>query len=144
MRPQVWCGKEKPSISEMRPVDASNTYFGKPKGGFWTSPLRNNSSPWIEYCKDSGFSDFCAEKCWVLTPEANSKILKLSNPKDLRDLKLKKDNMLDYDIIFPEYDAVYIKPNILNHSIFRDYDCETILWNKWKFEDIILLDKYNK
>lgn len=89
----------------------------------------------------SGFED---DKCSVVIPYKGVKILDISALKDLKSLHFTGDNILDFSTIFPEYDTLHIKPTVLNHRALRDYSCETILWNNWKFKDIEPLDEYNK
>lgn len=82
MRPQVWCGDEKPKRNKMISIIEGERYGCKPKGGLWTSPLINTSSPWIKFCENHNIYDKEKEK-W-----------------------------------------------------------ESVIWNNWKFEDVIKLDEY--
>lgn len=121
-------------------------YGCKPKGGLWTSPLIDESSPWIEFSERHNIYDKEKQK-WVLLPSENSKVLHLETKKDLMKVEVKETSSglhktINYEDIFDYYDAVHISGSMLSREPFYFWDCESLIWNNWKFRDVIKLNEY--
>jgi hypothetical protein len=146
MRPQVWCGDEKPTKDKMISILHNERYRTKPKGGLWTSPLINGTSPWIKFSEGSDLYNEEKQK-WVLIPTDDSKILHLETKKDLMEVEVYKTDSelyktINYEDIFGEYDAVHASGSMLSREPFRFWDRESILWNNWKFKDVVRLKDF--
>jgi hypothetical protein len=146
MKPQLWSGTEKPMRNKMTKVNPTDIYFGKPTGGLWTSPLRNGSSPWLDYAHSVNLTNIKKENQWVLIPKPDANVLEIENKKDLMKVSQKTTEFgqktLDYEPIFQTYDGVYVKKSMVNRGPFYEWDCESILWNKWVFDNCISLNEY--
>lgn len=145
MKPQVWVGESQPSKNKMVSVK-DKYYFGKPYGGFWTSPLINNTSPWIEFSNKVGLESYTCDKstAWVLIP-GDCDVFKVDNKKDIMQLSSKKVDRydsIDYISVFEHYDALHVTSNGIKYNEFREWDCESVLWDNWKFADCIKLKDY--
>lgn len=143
MQPQVWVGDSKPSKSKMVSV-MNKYYFGKPYGGFWTSPLRNNKSPWIEWI-NKGSINSDDSSSWILIPNTDCKVYTVNSKKDIIQLnRIYVDGFktIDYQSLFKSYDAIHVTKNGIKHPEFITWDCESVLWNNWKFNNCIKLEEY--
>lgn len=148
MKPQVWCGDKKPQESEMIQIIEGCRYGSKPKGGLWTSPLKNGSSTWIKFCKRHNVYKNEKQK-WVLLPEDDADVLHLETKKDLMRVEVKDTDSglhktINYEQVFEKYDAVHVYGSMLSRSPFSLWDVESTLWNNWRFRDVIRLSEFNR
>lgn len=146
MRPQVWCGDEKPTEDKMINIIEGERYGTKPRGGLWTSPLIDGTSPWIKFCERHNVYDKEKQR-WVLIPRNDAEILHLETKKDLMTVEVRETESglyetINYEDIFKKYDAVHVFGSMISREPFYSWDRESTLWNNWKFKDVIRLDDF--
>lgn len=161
---QVWVGSEEPTPEKLNPVqtDQVDRSTQKPKGGFWTSPLRDGSSPWIEWLQSKGWCPHSDPNAWLLTVDGDPAVYDIVDIDDLKAITIEPDEpeygptgiinyRIDWETVFTDYDAVYLTQEGLENTRITGrtepdlygWDCETILWDGWYFGDVTLLGEVN-
>lgn len=157
---QVWVGNDEPTAEKLNPVKTNDVDAGmnKPRGGFWTSPLRDGSSAWIEWMKREHWCPHPEPKAWKLTIEGDPEVYVIDDVSDLKAITKHPDQprhgprgvfnyQIDWESVFDEYDAVHLTAEGQHKTRFTGHDepdlygwdCETVLWNDWHFENVELM-----
>ena len=149
-------GKTLIDKDKFRPVENAK-FMNKPLYGFWGSPITSEnplSSPWIEWCLDSGWGDSeYISNSVIFTLKPNAKIFTLDKYTSLSqipskylttdplgtvtldtphsDLLIPEEFRLwiDYEALAKDHDGIYISDNDVYrffHSLYG-WDCASIL-----------------
>lgn len=160
---QVWLDHEQtgpPDPSRFRPVQNLLTFRRvKPVRltGFWTSPLRaDGACGWIEYLT---YEDWWPHgrtdpPAYLLEPASDLRVLTIDSYADLEEAVAafpseepdRDDGFGDRGIDFEAaagagYDAVYLTdagqwaPRLTVPLSLYGWDCESVLWLRWRFTD---------
>lgn len=138
---QVFVGRNKPQKKYLNPV-TNREHSSKPKGGIWTSPVR-----------DSGYSAFEAFEggtlinsdtdAWLLIPNKNHNVLEVDSVEQLEELPSISNERLysertyiDFEeVFFRGYDGLKVSGDVTYKKSFSNYyslqgwDFESIIWN---------------
>lgn len=101
----------------------------KPLDGLWASPMYvdidgNPTSQWKEWCSISGFTKCDLEHFFTFKLLQSTKLLLIDSLEDVNRVSVLKDVIphtppqlcLDFNIIFNEYDAMFVTENIIHSS----------------------------
>lgn len=153
-------GLPAPTADRMEPVVAGESEFRsryeKPKGGLWTSPLRDDgSSGWVEWCQDNKMG--WVGSAWRLEP-VDCRVLVINSLDALRRVWAhyggsyqwgENDRWTERYIEWPEvgrdYDAVHLTERGFEEChlpydpfdlTLYGWDCETVFWFRWRFSTV--------
>jgi len=122
----------------------------KPKGAFWTSTLKGNTSGWIDWCSWE-MPHWIGEQAVLFKPKSSAKILWIRSAQDYEDVKraypgkierLKRfgDNHIDWEAVAKDYDAATCPTG----NCIYAWDAESTAWfnmNALEFERLVDVDK---
>lgn len=141
----------KPERSKFNPVE-NDSFAVKPKGGFWTSPLRDDGRfGWLDWTEREMRlpEEF---DVWECHPEDELTVATIDTYQDLiayLDVYERNDHFrahssqaaLDFEEMATVYDAIYLTENgqretRLTSPNLYGWDCETVLWLDWRFDTV--------
>lgn len=158
MNLQVWVGNEEPAPDQIEPIENldDRPMFNKPKGGLWTSSLREDTtSGWIEWMKRERWSNVQDPEAWVLTPADEIDVYTVDTVADLAEIAEQSDDprfahmrtgrtVIDFESVFEEYDAIHLTTKgqratrftAIDEPDLYGWDSECVLWDGWHFTDV--------
>lgn len=161
MRPQVWVHEERPTPEQVEPIAPTDdrALRKKPRGGLWTSPLREDgTSAWIEWMQAEHFSVVPNPRAWKLTVADDASVYTIDDVADLRAIVTDpprrerygalrdtgRCKVIDWRAVFAEYDGIHLTREGQISTRFTDrgepdlygWDCECVLWDDWHFTDV--------
>lgn len=140
------------------PVVTNRDFFVKPFGGLWTSTLVDNSSAWVDWCRDENFGEPDKMNWFVLHPKQDARVYVINTLSDLRRLIARYPHpdreqqiygrmfgYVDFPRIALDYDAVHLTDagqQATRHSepSLYGWDCESTLWFRWQFTEVTQWD----
>lgn len=144
---QIFVGKQKPRPSLVNPIQNRES-APKPKGGIWTSPMR-----------DSGYSAFEAYEggslvrngtdAWLLIPDGSENVIEIDTVEDLEQLPAVEEERLHKNRTYIDFEAVFasgcdglkVSSDVAHIKSFAaDYnlsgwDFESIIWSNLSWID---------
>jgi hypothetical protein len=156
---QLWVPGNKGSILKpglirsVRNNDISYLRHQKPRGGLWTSSLVGGTSAWIEWCK-SEEEGWLRTPIWEATPTSDVRVREIDSYGDLEKLATtygwtspspysgREEWYLDWVAVGKDYDAIHLtekgegETRISGPLTLYGWDCETVFWYRWKFEEV--------
>lgn len=153
---QMWIGESELSQSTFEPVQNQDDPIHKPRGGLWTSTVRDDErSGWLDWMETNDFYTG-DEEVWHLEPEDDLDVMLIEDKPHLeailenysRDLghpslaiQSRTFAPLDFEGIAENYDAIRLTyEGQWNTRMTRPglygWDCETVLWLRWAFDSI--------
>lgn len=155
VKTQMYVSETPPSQAEYEPVENKDDGVHKPRGGLWSSTLRDGTSGWLDWVLAESFYTR-DEVVWLLYPEDDVDVLTIDSEADLHaalDEYQRQDDRatialqsqtfapLDFEAMAEDYDAIrlteegqwdtrFSKPGLYG------WDSECYLWFRWAFEDI--------
>ena len=154
--PQITC----PRTEELEVKEIKNMGFNKPIGALWTStftPQNEYCSDWIKWCVDNmkEWLPTSEDKCWVLIPEDECKIVVINSMQDYLAVLNKYSimtsigrYMIDYEKLSKDYDAIHLTVKAVRDLSFIDskkypdiedfygWDVESTAWFRLCFKKI--------
>lgn len=144
-----------PSLESFEPVENKDDGVHKPRGGLWTSTLRDDTSGWLDWCKAESFYSG-DEIVWLLYPEDELDIYEIDSQADLLtlldhferpggdpaiDAQRGTFAPIDFETMAEEYDAIHLTEEgqwdtRMTRPGLYGWDSECYLWFRWCFEDI--------
>lgn len=139
-------GKKCISADLFKPVE-NVEYMNKPQYGFWGSPFIQEgntiTSPWVEWCEESGWGDEeYYENAVIFSLKSSAKIFTLDNFTELKQIpkqylmpspiKLPLPDLeyyIDYEALAMDYDGMYITHKDLAEFYWSliGWDCVSIV-----------------
>lgn len=144
-----------PLAEKMLPVvNPAVSRYDKPKGGLWTSPVESEYA-WVDWCRDEQMS--WLNESWILVPRPDVRLLRIDSAADLDaafaryPLEFRRrgyvDQNLDFEAMSLDYDGLWL--TAAGHFATRlrmdapidaistyAWDCETVFWFRWCFEEV--------
>lgn len=154
----VFVSPERPTPERMDPIE--NDLFVKPRGGLWTSPLEDDTSPWERWCEAEQWWPYDPDeaRAWLLDPVADAETYTIDSTDDLAALldEYTLDNPLsvtsmaaiDFERFFAGTD--YVGLTLTEQGEWRTrwsqpglygWDCASTLWSEWAFENVRLREE---
>ncbi len=155
---QLFVGNE-PDPLRIIPASTSSNYgyINKPRGGLWTSTLRDGASGWVDWCRSEDFGSVDTATWWLITPRDDARLVEIDSLSDLEMVlgtfciaglwtHTPERRTIDFDaMIGAGFSGLHLTKNgasdchvgdWLTGLSLKAWDCESTVWFHWSFTDI--------